>query len=395
MDWAYCARTCCARTCCERLGWRAGRDPLMLHVHAMLALPDDRFANHIAFCLTLLALAGITLLAGCSAVEEDPEPEPEPRFGPGEYGGDPIEGTEELYNLNVSPDGERVALIRARTPGAPFEARDQLWIVDRDGTNPELIGTSISGADWAPDGNRLALNTWRGISAYMFTLDLESGEHVQWSGDDEEAFFFSKTTASVLDWFKDGRRCLVSVWGGAFEQSFERGTYVLDTETGGVEGPLVELMHGSRLGNDERYIIGGKLFAEDEGEAAGNAARFDFADSTWHWITDFPPDSLQRFVDSPVPSPTRDKVVQPRRAGNAEQLFLMDHRGEGDRPITEYGWENPNWTPSGDAFIFKRDVHRGEGAHYVPYRFDLKAMEAEPLWPALPDSVPDFPPLST
>ncbi|PEN08898.1 hypothetical protein CRI93_03890 [Longimonas halophila] len=73
----------------------------------------------------------------------------------------------------------------------------------------------------------------------------------------------------------------------------------------------------------------------------------------------------------------------------------MDHRGENVRQITERGGENPRWTPDDDAFLFKRDVHQGEGARYVPYRFDLTTQEAKPLWPALPDSVPEFPPLST
>jgi hypothetical protein len=31
----------------------------------------------------------------------------------------------------------------------------------------------------------------------------------------------------------------------------------------------------------------------------------------------------------------------------------------------------------------------------VPFRFDMSSMEAKALWPALPDSVPDFPDLST
>ncbi len=97
----------------------------------------------------------------------------------------------------------------------------------------------------------------------------------------------------------------------------------------------------------------------------------------------------------PIPSPTRDQLVQSRRVNYAKQLFLMDHRGENVRQITERGGENLQWTPDGNSFLFKRDVHRGEGARYVPYRFDLTTREAEPLWPALPDSVPEFPPLST
>ena len=33
----------------------------------------------------------------------DPPDEKEPYFQPGEYGGDPLEGTEHLYNMQLSP----------------------------------------------------------------------------------------------------------------------------------------------------------------------------------------------------------------------------------------------------------------------------------------------------
>jgi Tol biopolymer transport system component len=127
---------------------------------------------------------------------------------------------------------------------------------------------------------------------------------------------------------------------------------------------------------------------------SGDYARYDFADSSWQWITDFSKDSL-RHMKTPVPSPTSDLVVQTRKAGNAEQLFLMNNRGENVRRITDLGGDIPGWGPEGSHITFRRDVHRGEGARYVPYRFDLETNEAKPLWPALPDSVPDFPPLSS
>jgi Tol biopolymer transport system component len=73
----------------------------------------------------------------------------------------------------------------------------------------------------------------------------------------------------------------------------------------------------------------------------------------------------------------------------------MNTDGEEIRRITQLGGDNPRWSADGSSFVFRRDVHRGEGARYVPFRFDLETMEAKPLWPALPDSVPDFPDLST
>lgn len=59
------------------------------------------------------------------------------------------------------------------------------------------------------------------------------------------------------------------------------------------------------------------------------------------------------------------------------------------------GGDNPRSASNGSYFIFTRDVNRGQGARYVAYRFDLDTRAAEPFWPALPDSVPDFAPLSS
>jgi hypothetical protein len=64
------------------------------------------------------------------------------------------------------------------------------------------------------------------------------------------------------------------------------------------------------------------------------------------------------------------------------------------RQITELGGDNPLWNEDGSYFTFSRDEHKGEGARYVPFKFDLSTMEAEPLFPAQPDSLPQFPPLS-
>ena len=73
----------------------------------------------------------------------------------------------------------------------------------------------------------------------------------------------------------------------------------------------------------------------------------------------------------------------------------MNSQAENVRQIPKLGGAIPSWSPDGSYVLFRRDVHRGEGARYVPFRFDVRTMDAEPLWPALPDSVPEFPDLST
>ena len=104
-------------------------------------------------------------------------------------------------------------------------------------------------------------------------------------------------------------------------------------------------------------------------------------------ITDFSQEALD-FVEAPVPSPTSDVLAQPRRVENADQLFLMNGEGENVRQITQLGGDNPRWSYDGR-------VHRGEGARYVPFTYDLRTEEIAPLFAVQPDSLPPFPPLST
>jgi hypothetical protein len=352
------------------------------------------------FLVPVLAtvLAILAMAAACSSPTEPPPPEePDPLFEQGDYGGPALPGTEELFNLMPSPDGEQIALIRARTPSVSTDPRNQLWIVDRDGSNPRLISVNTGTADWSPDGNDLAVTVGLGGDVYAYTIDLETLEATQWTGREDQRL--SLSVANDPEWFSDGHRLLVTVSQKAYQQSFERGQYIIDTRDSTTTGPIVELMQGKNFGNGQEYIIG-KKYLRDQSPPSGNFVRYDIADSTWHWITDIPRDSLTRgLVDSPVPSPRADLVVQPRYVGYAKQLFLFrpDRDGTDDdaRPITELGGENPRWEPDGTGFIFQRDVHRGSGARYVPFRYDLETQQARPLWPALPDSVPDFPDLST
>ncbi|GIV58004.1 MAG: hypothetical protein KatS3mg042_0917 [Rhodothermaceae bacterium] len=333
---------------------------------------------------TLLALSACSLTGG-----EDPTPEPS--FKPGEYGGDPLPGTENLVNLRLSPDGRRVALIRRQTPDEPFDPRYQLWIVDRDGTNPELIAVNVGMVDWSPDGKTLAVAVWRGIDAYVYTIDLETREAIQWSGREDQ--FFSKPTVGTPIWYRDGRRLLVSVFAKDYQQPFARGIYTIDTETGQITGPHVELMQSAFLGNNDHFAIGRK-YTHNRDPLNGNFALYLFEAREWKWITDFSRDSLD-FVDVPVPSPTSDLAVQSRWVDNAKQLFLMDKEGRNVRQITTMGGDWGLWSYDGRQIFFRRDVHKGEGARYVPFVYDVATGQSAPLWPALPDSLPPFPPLAT
>jgi Tol biopolymer transport system component len=346
------------------------------------------------FAIPFLAstvLTALLIAAACSTPTEPPETPPEPTFQPGEYGGDPLPSTEHITIVEPSPSGDRFALIRRRTPGKPSNPRFQLWMVDRDGSDPRLIGLNIHDVAWHPSGDRLVVTVAIGIDFYVYTIDLETMETTQWTGKESQRLSFP--VVSMAGWFQDGYRLLVFVNQKAYQQPFPRGLYVIDTRDSTTTDLLVELFSPTRLGNQDRYTVGKKYVRSDDSRS-GNFARYDFNDESWHWITDFPKDSL-RSIQKPVPSPTSDLIVQARENGNAKQLFLMNHWGGSVRQITELGGDIPVWNSDGSYVMFRRDVNRGSGARYVPFKFDMQTMEASPLWPALPDSVPDFPPLSS
>ena len=343
----------------------------------------------------LLSTFGLALLAtflvalACTGPTEPPTKEP--IFDSGEYGGDPLPNTEHIPELFPSPNGDQVALIRERTPGEPSDPQNQLWIVDRNGENARLIGVNVLGADWHPTEDRLAVTVATGIDFYVYTIDLETMETKQWTGKNHQRLSFPVVSSS--GWFEDGHRLLVFAHQKAYQQPFPRGLYIVDTSDSTTIGPLAELFESASFGKNHEYAIG-KKYLRDNSPPSGNFARYNFADSTWQWITDFPEDSLD-LVDTPVACPGTNYIFQAREVQNAKQLFIMESRGENARQITTLGGDIPRCGSNGSYFIFRRDVNQGQGARYVPFRFELETMEAEPLWPTLPDSVPDFPTLST
>lgn len=333
-----------------------------------------------------------SLAGGCEQPTDPPDKKEEPYFKPGEYGGEPLEDTEHLYNLQLSPDGSKIALIRSRTPGGVFEPRDQLWIVNADGTDPRLISYNLTSVDWSSNGKELAVTLTNRVAprTYLFTINLDSLTARQWSGSDD--FFFSKATESNPRWFGNSD-LLVSVWGKAFKQSYERGLYIFRTSKKEVNGPLVEFSAGGYLGNKGSYIIANKHLEQGK-KLSGNFIRYDFSSQNWEWITNFSDDSFN-WVEIPRPNPLGIELILAKHLKNAWQLFKMDSAGKNIIQLTELGGSEVSWSKDGRYVYFNRDIHKAPGAQYIPHYYELATGEIAPLWPNLPDSVPQFPPLNT
>ncbi len=359
-------------------------------------LPPAARAHAAALFALLLATAAALLLPACSA--SDPADTVPPLFAPGEYGGDPLPGTEHIFNVTFSPGGQRVAFVRQRTPDEPLDPLYQLWVTDRDGSNPRLMGTRVLTVNWSPDGKTLAVTVALGIDFYVYTLDVATGEATQWTGLPHQTLSFP--VASSGSWFRDGERMLAYVTQEAFQQPFPRGLYIIDTsDSTTTRYPLIEFFNGGFLGNHDEYAVGRK-YLPDQGPLDGNYALVDVSSRRWTWLTEVPKDSL-RLIRLPMPNPTGPSFVQPRVVENAEQLFLFEDASRvragvsAAQQITRVGGDNPVWTYDGRRILFRRDVDPRPGARYVPFVYDVMTGTQAPVWPAQPDSVPVFPPVAS
>jgi len=339
-----------------------------------------------------ILLVLITIIGSCEQPTEPPD-EDQPYFKPNEYGGTALAGTEHLYEFQLSPDGSKIALIRKRTPDDITEPRNQLWIVDAVGTNPSLISYDVGTVDWSTDGKKLAVTHVPGAPhTYVFTINLEEMEAKQWTG--AEDMFFSEQVEGNPRWFSDDKKLLISVWGKAYQQTYERGIYTLDTSTQEIEGPLVPIASRAFLGKNGDFFTSDK-YVDQENPQNGNYIRYDFDSKVWTWITTFTNDSLGRWVKLPRPNPKGPEIVYARFVENAWQLFIMDENGDNERQFTILGGNEISWSKDGTKVYFNRDTHKAPGARYIPFYYELETGVISPLWPDLPDSVPEFPPVNT
>lgn len=347
----------------------------------------------LTFYLPLLLL--LAFLQSCGTEVEPPEPPgPEPYFKEGEYGGEELPGTEHLTWISPSPDGEKIAFIRERTPGTT-DPVNQLWVVDADGANPKCIAYNVLNVNWNPDGERIGLtyNPHTTPYVYVITLNLRTEELKLWNSKDE--FFFNKYVEFTTGWFEDGDRLLIGVNGKAYQQDYERGIYTLNITDTSHAGPFRTLFAPAQLGNHDKWVVGVQ-YTDDR--YSSNRALFDLENQEFNWLTKYDEDrtdSARSLTGYPALNPAGTEIIMPRFVENAWQLFHINEEGENVEQLTELGGHEVRWVRGKNYFIFNRDTHKAPGARYIPYRYNFYEATEVPLWPDLPDSIPNFPDFST
>jgi len=343
--------------------------------------------------MNILSLVALALFYSCTnPVSQKPKPT-EPYFKPGEYGGDAMSGTEWITSVFPSPDGQKIAIVRYWTPSRTIkDPREQLWIVNKDGSNPKLISTNSAAISWAPDNTKIAFSYALTPYLYVFTVNLNTMIAKQLNGKKNQ--YFNKATVSQPFWFQDGIHLLLSVVDKAYQQSYERGFYIMNLKTDSIRGPLVPITDSGQLGNNEKYITGEKYTTQSD-SMSGNYINYNLTTKNWHWITHITDEETKRYSIYLSPSPTSDIIVFSKHINNAPQIFVTNSNGTHTRQFTHLGGEFPVWSPDGKYFTFIRDIHKGPGAHYIVMKCTVSNWKVSPLWPSLPDSVPHFPPVST
>jgi WD40 repeat protein len=118
-------------------------------------------------------------------------------------GGSPQKVMEDANDGAVSPDGSKIAFLRATSPSA-----QEIWVVESDGSNARRVvqatgGSPISGVAWSPNGKRLAYMRFAEFG--YLASDKYTLETADVSGGTPTVLETSAQLVPVLSWAPDCR----------------------------------------------------------------------------------------------------------------------------------------------------------------------------------------------
>ena len=91
-----------------------------------------------------------------------------------------------------SPDGSHIAFTRIY----PSQNREEIWIMNADGSNQHYIGIEGGSAKWSPGGTRLIYHSLRNDNYNIYTSDID--------GQNEQSLTSATTGEIVPVWSPDG-----------------------------------------------------------------------------------------------------------------------------------------------------------------------------------------------
>ena len=243
---------------------------------------------------------------------------------------------------------------------------DALWLVRPDGSGlhllvPSLATTPLDGADWSPDGQRIAFIAERKDRSDLWVVNADSTGARRLVACDEPC-----NTINLPAWSHDGRRIMfgqdnLPAGPGGVPTRFD--FRVFDVASGTVttlfSEPIGSPAEQARWSPDGTQIvfrrarlsdagdeIGGAVFVSDLG---GRNQRQLTAWSTFAGGPDWGPDGRIAF-DEP----------EPGQISQARNLYLVRPDGGGLTALTHFaggvaGASWPHWTPDGSAILFRQE----------------------------------------
>ncbi|NKB69287.1 MAG: hypothetical protein GKR89_19630 [Candidatus Latescibacteria bacterium] len=247
-----------------------------------------------------------------------------------------------------SPDGEWIAFVRKRTPGA---TAGDIYVMDAEGGNRRQISNltrDYQDLSWAPDGTKIACVFERTFTTDVYAMDVEDGSVVRLTAHGDRA------NDALPQWSPDGTKI-------AFIRGLSRYTeivdyFVMDADGGNPvnltrnESAFIPFFwrqapawsaDGSRLvfssvheGNRDIYV------ADAEGGNVRNLTNHPAEDSYPVWSAD---GSQIAFVRR-----------QSDADGDSYAIYTMNANGGGLRQVTVLPdpVANPSWSPDGTRLVF-------------------------------------------
>ncbi len=296
-------------------------------------------------------------------------------------------------DVQISPDGRRVAFVRTSFDVMTDRARGNLWVVDSAGGNARplrLDRQSCGSPRWSPDGTRLA---------YLASEGEHTQLHVRWMDTGQTALITNLTEApGDLAWSPDGRWIAFTAFVPKEKEPLAKPpsppkgadwappVTVIDTVVyrvdgaGYLESGYTHLFLVSAEGGTPRQLTRGEFndegplsFTPDGKTLAFSANRnpdweYDFLESEV-WTVSVLGGEPTRLTTrkgpdaSPVVSPDGKRIAylgfDDREQGyQVTQLYVMDRDGRNPRALTaslDRDVVDPQWSSDGGSLTFAFD----------------------------------------
>jgi TolB protein len=339
-------------------------------------------------------------------------------------GGRPRRLIEDAYEVDPSPDGERVAFLRARgDAGAP---ENLVMLANADGSGERqlyaVMNHVLYGVRWSPDGTRIALTERPPVNtaaSRVLVVDVETG------GVNELANVPPDVRPTSVVWSRDGRE-LVYAWTPALAAELPvakvvahevatglvRGLFWARDLDGSLDVPTPgTIVFGARSRRQNLRLVSLEGSAAEQILTLGNSVdrqpvfspdgrTLVFSSSRSGnldlWTVDVATGEVSRLTDDeaadwdPAFSPDGERVLwSSGRSGNLE-IWMARADGSGARQVTRDGVdaENPTMTADGQWIVYSTTNPDQLGLHRIrPDGSDDERLVADTCF--LPEVSPD------